>query len=44
MLRMRRHYILSAPRGFQMENRFSWASSQNFLDSKNFLTKTILSV
>ena len=41
MLRMRRHSILSAPRVFQMENRFPEAFLQNFLDSKKFLTKTL---
>ena len=36
MLRMRRHSILSAPRGFQMENRFSRGLSPEFFGFKKF--------
>ena len=42
MLRMRRHYILSAPRGFQMENRFFLGLFPEFFGFKKFLTKTLL--
>lgn len=42
MLRMRRHSTLSAPRGFQMENRFSVDLSPKFFGFKKFLTKTLL--
>ena len=38
---MERHYILSAPRGFQMENRFSRGLSPEFFGFKKFLTKTL---
>ena len=44
MLRVRRHYILSAPRGFQMENRFFLGLFPEFFGFKIFLTKTVLSV
>ena len=42
MLRTRRHYILSAPRGFQMENRFFLGLFPEFFGFKKFLTKTLL--
>ena len=38
---MERHYVLSAPRGFQMENRFSRDFSPKFFGFKKFLTKTL---
>ena len=41
MLRMERHYILSAPRGFQMENCFFLGLSPEFFGFKKFLTKTL---
>ena len=41
MLRMERYSILSAPRGFQMENRFSRDLSPEFFGFKKFLTKTL---
>ena len=42
MLRGGRHYILSAPRGFQMENRFFLGLFLEFFGFKKFLTKTLL--
>ena len=45
MLRMERHSILSAPRGFQMENRFSKDLSPEFFGFKKiFLTKTLFPI
>lgn len=41
MLRMRKHSILSAPRGFQMENRFFYNIFPEFFGFKKFLTKTL---
>ena len=39
MLRMRRHYILSAPGCFQMENRFFWDLFPKFFGFKKFLLR-----
>ena len=44
MLKTRRHYILSAPRGFQMENRFFLGLFPEFFGFKKFLTKTLFPV
>ena len=44
MLRMERHYILSAPGFSKWKIVFPKASSQNFLDSKKFLTKTLFPI
>ena len=44
MLDMRRHSILSAPRGFQMENHFSRGLSPKFFGFKKFLTKTLFPI
>ena len=41
MLRMRKHSILSAPRGFQMENRFFCNIFLEFFGFKKNLTKTL---
>ena len=41
MLRMERHYTISAPGVFQMENRFFRDLSPEFFGFKKFLTKTL---